>query len=49
VIDLVHAKDAVFAELDRVLRAGGRLQLASVDIRNTVFEDARQRIDLWTG
>jgi hypothetical protein len=36
VIDVAHAKDEVFAELDRVLRAGGRLQLAGVVIRDTV-------------
>jgi arsenite methyltransferase len=49
VIDLVPDKDAVFAEIDRVLRPGGRLQLADVFIRNEVSEDARKRIDLWTG
>jgi arsenite methyltransferase len=49
VIDLVPDKDAVFAEIDRVLRPGGRLQLADVVIHTEVSEDARQRIDLWTG
>jgi ubiquinone/menaquinone biosynthesis C-methylase UbiE len=49
VIDLVPDKDAVFAEIDRVLRPGGRLQLADVVIHHEVSEDARQRIDLWTG
>jgi arsenite methyltransferase len=49
VIDLVPDKDAVFAEIDRVLRPGGRLQLADVVIRTEVSEDARKRIDLWTG
>jgi arsenite methyltransferase len=49
VIDLVPDKDAVFAEIDRVLRPGGRLQIADVVIHNEVSEDARQRIDLWTG
>ena len=49
VIDLVPDKDAVFAEIDRVLRPGGRLQLADVFIRHEVSEDARKRIDLWTG
>jgi arsenite methyltransferase len=49
VIDLVPDKDAVFAEIDRVLRPGGRLQVADVVIHNEVSEDARQRIDLWTG
>jgi arsenite methyltransferase len=49
VIDLIPDKDAVFAEIDRVLRPGGRLQLADVVIRHEVSEDARRRIDLWTG
>jgi arsenite methyltransferase len=49
VIDLIPDKDAVFAEIDRVLRPGGRLQLADVFIRHEVSEDARKRIDLWTG
>jgi arsenite methyltransferase len=49
VIDLVPDKEAVFAEIDRVLRPGGRLQIADVIIHTAVSEDARQRIDLWTG
>jgi SAM-dependent methyltransferase len=49
VIDLVPDKDAVFAEIDRVLRPGGRLQLADVVIHTEVSEDARKNIDLWTG
>jgi arsenite methyltransferase len=49
VIDLVPDKDAVFAEIDRILRPGGRLQVADVVIHTEVSEDARTRIDLWTG
>ena len=49
VIDLVPDKEAVFAEIDRVLRPGGRLQIADVIIHTEVSEDARARIDLWTG
>jgi arsenite methyltransferase len=49
VIDLVHDKDAVFDEIDRVLRPGGRLHIADVVIHTEVSEDARKRIDLWTG
>ena len=49
VIDLVPDKDAVFDEIDRVLRPGGRLQIADVVIHQDVSEDARARIDLWTG
>jgi SAM-dependent methyltransferase len=49
VLDLVPDKRAVFDEIDRVLRPGGRLQLADVVIHHEVSEDARERIDLWTG
>ena len=49
VIDLVPDKDAVLDEIDRVLRPGGRLQIADVVIHTDVSADARKRIDLWTG
>jgi len=49
VIDLVPDKEAVFAEIDRVLRPAGRLQIADVVIHTEVSADARDRIDLWTG
>jgi arsenite methyltransferase len=49
VLDLVPDKDAVCAEIDRVLKPGGRLQIADVVIHTEVSEDARKRIDLWTG
>jgi SAM-dependent methyltransferase len=49
VIDLVPDKEAVFDEIDRVLRPAGRLQIADVVIHHEVSEDARKRIDLWTG
>jgi SAM-dependent methyltransferase len=49
VIDLVPDKEAAFDEIDRVLRPGGRLQIADVVIHQEVSEDARKRIDLWTG
>jgi SAM-dependent methyltransferase len=49
VIDLIPDKDAVFAELHRVLVPGGRIQLADVTIQNPVSEEGRRNIDLWTG
>ena len=49
VIDLVPDKEAVFAEIWRVLRAGGRVQLADVVIHRPVSEEGRRNIDLWTG
>ena len=49
VIDLIPDKDAVFAEIFRVLTHGGRIQIADVTIQNPVSTDARRDIDLWTG
>lgn len=49
VLDLVPDKELVLDEIDRVLRPGGRLQIADVVIHTAVSEDARARIDLWTG
>ena len=49
VIDLIPDKEAVFAELSRVLRPGGRMQIADVTIQNPVSEEGRRNIDLWTG
>ena len=49
VIDLIPDKDAVFAELSRVLVPGGRMQIADVTIQNPVSAEGRRNIDLWTG
>lgn len=49
VIDLVPDKDAVFSEIHRVLRSGGRIQVADVTIQKPVSEEGKRNIDLWTG
>jgi SAM-dependent methyltransferase len=49
VIDLIPDKNAVFAEIFRVLVPGGRLQIADVTIQQPVSEEGRRKIDLWTG
>jgi arsenite methyltransferase len=49
VIDLIPDKEAVFTGLFRVLRPGGRLQVADVTIQRPVSEEGQRNIDLWTG
>ena len=49
VIDLIPDKDAVFSEIARVLRPGGRIQLADITIQRPVSEEGKRNIDLWTG
>jgi arsenite methyltransferase len=49
VIDMVPDKDLVFGQIFRVLRPGGRIQLADVTLKHPVSEEARRDIDLWTG
>jgi arsenite methyltransferase len=49
VIDLIPDKDAVYSEISRVLRPGGRIQIADVTIQVPVSEEGKRNIDLWTG
>ena len=49
VINLAPDKPAVFAELYRVVRPGGRLQFADIIIGTELSEAARNDIDLWAG
>jgi SAM-dependent methyltransferase len=49
VLNLCADKQAVFAEILRVLRPGGRLQLADIANGRPVPADALRDIDLWTG
>jgi len=49
VINLCADKQAVFAEIFRVLRPGGRLQFADIANGRPVPIEALRDIDLWTG
>jgi SAM-dependent methyltransferase len=49
VINLAPDKEAVFNELCRVIRPGGRLQFADIIVGTELSEQARNNIDLWTG
>ncbi|HXF68085.1 MAG TPA: methyltransferase domain-containing protein [Burkholderiales bacterium] len=49
VINLAPDKEAVFAELYRVVKPGGRLQFADIIVGTELSEQVRNNIDLWTG
>lgn len=49
VFNLMPDKLAALKEMSRVLKPGGRLQLADILVDRPVSEKAKQRIDLWTG
>ena len=39
----------VLAEMARVLKPGGRLQIADILVEKAVSEESKGNIDLWTG
>lgn len=49
VLNLVPEKARAFAEIVRVLRPGGRLQLADIVVEAELGEEVRRNIELWTG
>jgi len=49
VINLCPDKSAVFSEMYRVLKPGGRLQLGDILVQKAVPQEAKENVDLWTG
>jgi SAM-dependent methyltransferase len=49
VFNLMPDKLGALDEMARVLRPGGRLQIADILVQKPVSEKAKERIDLWTG
>jgi SAM-dependent methyltransferase len=49
VVNLCPDKEAAFREIHRVLKPGGRIQIADILVSRPVSDSAKQRIDLWTG
>jgi ubiquinone/menaquinone biosynthesis C-methylase UbiE len=48
-LNLAADKDEMFNELNRVLKPGGRLQVADILVDKPIPDEAKRNIDLWTG
>ena len=49
VVNLCPDKHAVFTEMLRVLRPGGRIQIGDILVHKEVPQDAKDDIALWSG
>jgi len=49
VLNLVPDKAAAAAEIFRVLRPGGRLQIADIVVADRLSDEIRRDVELWTG
>ncbi len=48
-VNLSPDKDLVFSELFRVLKPGGRLQIADILVQKPLPNSAKNNLDLWAG
>ncbi len=49
VVNLCPDKRAVFEEMRRVLKPGGRIQIGDIIVQEAVPDSAKEDVDLWTG
>lgn len=49
VVNLMPDKHGAFTEMSRVLKQGGRIQIGDILVDRPVPENAKERIELWTG
>lgn len=49
VVNLCPDKQAVFREMARVLKPGGRIQIGDILVHSEVPQDAKDDIELWSG
>jgi SAM-dependent methyltransferase len=48
-INLAPDKARVYGEMYRIIKPGGRLQVADILVARPVSDEAKRKIDLWTG
>jgi ubiquinone/menaquinone biosynthesis C-methylase UbiE len=49
VLNLTVDKHGAYRQIERVLKSGGRFQVADICVDKPVSDEAKRNIDLWTG